>query len=708
MELAPGRILNHRYQITRQLAKGGFGQTYLAQDLHLPNSDRCAIKQFKPVSNHADTIATARRLFANEAKILHDLGNHAQIPRLFAYFEEDGEFFLVQEYIEGEDLAAEIDRGIYRGNEQSVLALLVEILEILDFVHRKNVIHRDVNPYNLIRRYSDGKLVLIDFGAVKQVTTSLSKQGQTVSTIAIGTPGYYPSEQAHGHPRKASDIYAVGTIALQALTGQTPQDFSLDPRTGELSWQPLVTTGAKFNGLLDRMIRYDFRERYADASEALAAGRQLYQQTYFSGTPTQVVPPRAPLVPKILPRGVMILGSIGAMMVLVTGYQAFSHWKTVHTVSELYERGNTLYELKRYSDALVSYREALKIDPENADAWKGQGDTNLALKKYPQALANYEKAIELTPDSWQAWLGRGQALERFGKKTEALDSFDRSLELNSSAWEAWWGKAEVYLAREEYSAAHNALDKLLKLQPDRADFWYQKGWSLQNLDEYERAIKAYDKAVAIEPDKALAWYQRGNCFNHLQKTKEALESYTKAIQFDENLAIAHYSRGMILQKEGKIEESLSALERATKANPRYYQAWLQRGKLLHQSGRYGEAIAAYRKASKINSSKASAYIGIGNSWYRSGKYSNAIAAYQQALQRQENNPDTWKSLGESWFNLGQYDRAIESYDKALKYRPSDRSAKTRKQEFQNRKQEANKARELDKKLSPTPQKSPNN
>ncbi|MFM7711919.1 MAG: protein kinase domain-containing protein, partial [Microcystis sp.] len=151
---------------------------------------------------------------------------------------------------------------------------LTEILSILEFVHQKQVIHRDVNPFNLIRRSQDHQLVLIDFGAVKQISTQVVKEGKTVSTIAIGTPGYFPSEQAQGYPRFSSDIYATGIIGLQALTGKEPEEIPLDARTGEILWQHLAMTSPEFSDVIDRMIRYDFRQRYTSASEALIALRK--------------------------------------------------------------------------------------------------------------------------------------------------------------------------------------------------------------------------------------------------------------------------------------------------------------------------------------------------------------------------------------------------------------------------------------------------
>ncbi|MHC5827157.1 MAG: protein kinase domain-containing protein, partial [Nostoc sp.] len=177
----------------------------------------CVVKKLKLQASDPITLETARRLFDTEAQVLYKLGTHDRIPQLLAYFEENAEFYLVQELIEGHDLSQELTPGKTLSQDQ-VISLLQELLTILEFVHQQNVIHRDVNPRNILRRQPDGKLILIDFGAVKQITTQIiTPQGQTQATVAIGTPGYIPGEQAHGTPKLSSDIYATGIIAIQAL-----------------------------------------------------------------------------------------------------------------------------------------------------------------------------------------------------------------------------------------------------------------------------------------------------------------------------------------------------------------------------------------------------------------------------------------------------------------------------------------------------------
>jgi serine/threonine protein kinase len=150
----PNKPLGGRYKIVSELGAGGFGQTFLAEDLHLPGHPRCVVKQLKPQVSDAERLQTARRLFDIEAQVLYQLGNHDQIPRLLAHFEDNQEFYLAQELIEGEPLTQEFVGGSL-WHEERVIALLQDLLQVLTFVHQQHVIHRDIKPSNLIRRKHD-------------------------------------------------------------------------------------------------------------------------------------------------------------------------------------------------------------------------------------------------------------------------------------------------------------------------------------------------------------------------------------------------------------------------------------------------------------------------------------------------------------------------------------------------------------------------
>ncbi|NET46038.1 serine/threonine-protein kinase [Okeania sp. SIO2B3] len=269
------RILKHRYKIISELGKGSFGTTYLATDLEHPNHPQCVVKQLTPSDPRPKVFQVAKKLFEKEVKALQNLGKHNQIPTFFNYFEEGGQFYLVQEFIEGNDLAKEIYfQGRFTENE--TVKLLIEILEVLKYVHQQNVIHRDLKLQNIMRKKSDGKIVLIDFGAVKEIKVlTVTSGGHATTTIAVGTTGYMPSEQAAGKPKFCSDIYAVGMIGIEVLTGMRINQFRENPSTGEIIWKDQVNVSNNLGRILDKMVAEYWKNRYQTVDEAIGELRKI-------------------------------------------------------------------------------------------------------------------------------------------------------------------------------------------------------------------------------------------------------------------------------------------------------------------------------------------------------------------------------------------------------------------------------------------------
>ncbi|GAB4296776.1 MAG: hypothetical protein Fur0025_34550 [Oscillatoriaceae cyanobacterium] len=298
--------LGGRYQIEKKLSEGTFGETYLAKDIHRNGHPLCVVKKLKPQS--PTVFPVAKRLFDTEAKVLEKLGEHPQIPRLLADFTENQEFYLVEEYIDGEEFAKEMPT--YNGqlwDEAKVTQLVLDILEILVFVQKHNVIHRDIKPSNLMRRRQDGKIVMIDFGAVKEVTTQIANLPPGVpGTVPIGTPGYMPYEQKNGQPSFASDIYAVGMIAIQALTGVFPHQLLRDSQTLELIWNR-ASVSPRFAAIIDNMVHFYANQRYQTAAEVIKA---ILPDTTIISLPSTV--PVVPVKNKTL---VIFISSFVALIV---------------------------------------------------------------------------------------------------------------------------------------------------------------------------------------------------------------------------------------------------------------------------------------------------------------------------------------------------------------------------------------------------------
>ena len=268
-----GHLLNDRYQLLQSLSSGGMDQTYLATDTHRQDQPQCVVKQLLTSNTDAASFDMAQHLFEREATMLQQLGSHAQIPSLLDYFESEGNFYLVQDWIDAEALSAEFGASPSPWSDPDVIQYLTALLPVLDFVHRHRVIHRDIKPSHILRRRSDHKLMLTGFGAVKQVQSPLrvsaGRMSLTPTMVAvIGTVGYMPQEQLAGQPGYASDIYALGMVAIEGLTQRSPTQLAHDP-SGNVIWRDQTQVSDGLAAILDKMVRCFQRHRYQSVSEAL-------------------------------------------------------------------------------------------------------------------------------------------------------------------------------------------------------------------------------------------------------------------------------------------------------------------------------------------------------------------------------------------------------------------------------------------------------
>jgi serine/threonine protein kinase len=261
-------LLRDRYRAIRLIGQGGFGKTFLAVDEDRPSQPPCVIKQFFPTVQGTAAIAKAGELFKQEAATLERLGVHPQIPDLFAYFvTTDGQQYLVQEFISGQNLAEELhEQGAF--SQAKITDILRELLEILAYVHEKQVIHRDIKPENIIRRTSDRKLFLVDFGAAKSVTTTAGTNRGT----SIGTYEYTAPEQLRGFAAFGSDLYSLGVTCLNLLTGIAPDQLS-DMNDMVWTWEKQLgnrSIDRHFSTILNKLVAYTLAERYQSVAEVWA------------------------------------------------------------------------------------------------------------------------------------------------------------------------------------------------------------------------------------------------------------------------------------------------------------------------------------------------------------------------------------------------------------------------------------------------------
>lgn len=629
---APNKPLGGRYKIIQQLGVGGFGQTFLAEDLHLPEHPRCVVKQLKPQVTDGESLQIARRLFDTEAKVLYRLGSHDQIPRLLAHFEEDREFYLAQELIEGHSLSHELlDGKVW--TETRVVALLQDILHTLAFVHTEQVIHRDLKPSNLIRRSHDGKVVLIDFGAVKQTSAQLANPdtGPT-HTISIGTQGYMPNEQIAGNPRFSSDIYAVGMIGIQSLTGVSPRKLLQDPRTGEIDWHSHAEhIHPKLREFLDRMVRYDFRDRYATATEALDALLEL---------PAPLLQDSALELPASEWLAVESLEES-----LESDRNSDLTLSTPNASSDLAAQQATTPLPKALEQPEVASTETLShppVMPSMAAARAATGATlplaarsptpalipQQASRHHAHPLADrLNSVVASLAENPKNWLGvvaaitvsgilllflRGLFLRQPTPQTASSNAPEPELSQASPSTppspsaEALLTEAERLRTGNQYDAALKAYEQAIAQDPQSSAAQWGKCYSLNKLQQYQQAIAACDQAIALNPQNAQALWSKGYALDQQKQTQAALDLYNQSVAIDPNFAEAWSNRGTALLILGQPGEAIASFDKALALDSQLAEAWNNRGAALWSLRRFEEAVASVDKAIQIQPDYADA------------------------------------------------------------------------------------------------------
>lgn len=344
------KFLNGRYKTIQVLSATVFGHTYITEDTWLANNLQCVVKHLKPQGHHPKRSEICKRKFTNEALILNQLGNHAQIPLLLDCFEDDQGFYLVQELIVGEPLSAKLPSSKHcdkRWSELQCLEFLQNVLCPLEFVHSQGFIHGDLKPSNLLQRAGDGKFVLIDFGAAQFIECPQGKPRvvpikPSLASVAIPAIGYIPAEQLSGQPCPSSDLYALGMIVIQALTGLNPMELQAEADSGELNWLSHVSVSNSLARLLNNMVRYDFKNRYQSATDVRAELKRLSIRSEEQGVREE------DLADKLT----------GESTLLALPTEAEELAQCLHTVSQLPNNANGENQKQRLSDRQVLLQAA--------------------------------------------------------------------------------------------------------------------------------------------------------------------------------------------------------------------------------------------------------------------------------------------------------------------------------------------------------------
>ena len=658
-------MLNNRYQIIQELGSGGFGTTYLAKDKQIDDS-LCAIKKLN--LDRVD-LEIARKFFKREADTLLQLQGVHQIPKFIDYFEELGDRYIVEEYIEGYSLDDLISDN---WSVESIVIFLWDILSILQLLHNQNIVHRDIKPSNLIQRKKDRKIIIIDFGAVKEIDPN---QEQKPGTRVI-SDGYAPPEQTQGIPKLNSDIYALGMTAIQLLTKEPPGEVIRDRGDRVISPESRLAP-LWLVDILNKMVRTDFKKRYQSVEEVLKdlGQRNIQQQSTITADSFSISENNLNNLQKTvnlaLRNYLKKLWYIPLIILpLLIASEAANPWlRTRYYLN----RGNSLLDDNQAQASLGKFQQAIALQRDSAAGWKGRGDALFILGRYSGALEAYNKAIAIEPENIKALNNKGKILSWQGEPQQAIDTYQQAIKIDPKNAEAWSGKGLAYMSMQQPEQALASFEQAQKIKPDEPNFWLQKGIVLHALQLPQQANKFYAEAIAVydevtvkEKNDPLLWTDRGFVLLQLNRSQDAFASYDRALSIDNNFYEALLGKANAYITVRDYEEALSLLDRAKEVRHQDYQVWYNRGNLLLQAlGNRQEAFLSFERANQLKADFYPAWLGQGLALNSLQRYDEALLALDTAKELNSQDPYLWMNRGIALEALEEPEAALKSYQTAI-------------------------------------------
>ena len=651
--LMAGVILDERYEIKRLIKSGGMGSVYEALDNRFDKTP-CAVKEMLNFSASPQNQQYLIDRFSKEAKILNNL-RHPNLPVVKDYFVHSGRYYLVMDYIEGEDLETVMKK--YKGVPQEyVITWAIEILDALNYLHNQSppVIYRDLKPPNIMIRHSDRRAMLIDFG----IARTLDTEGQNTMTI-VGTPVFAPEELIAGKPEPRTDLYSLGATMHCLLTCTVPQrpfefpslkEFNLNV-SHELEDIIMCSLSRKPSD------RYVNAKQMKDALEKLSFSGQVpptiipaipgtvisaVPGTLVSTTPQTLIPatpqtvrsfPPVNTIEKTVPgiRQPTLIGQtiisagpdviakrsdmkvilIIAVLILTAGIIFY-----YNLTSDLPGKALSLYKQGKYEEALKYYDKILAGDQKNIDALNGKGECFSGLKKYDEAIKCFDEALQADSSSVLLWNNKGDLLFEEKKYEEAMECFGKALKFdpaNSYAKEQknvmlknlckdWNDRGTSLLEEKKYEEAIKWFDKTLKASPDNGDAKEKKDVALKRMEENDKGNPLLNGNVDAAYRMAEEWTDKGASFLKEKKYEEAIQCFDKALNYNNRMDRALADKGIALFNQGKQKEAIENFDKALEIDPKNGQTWFNKGVAYHTQGDLRKAKECYNRAHELDGS----------------------------------------------------------------------------------------------------------
>jgi len=700
------------YEIHDELARGGTGVVYRAVDAR--SGARVVVKLLKVESD------TSRRRLAREAAAMRRL-QHPSVVTLYDAGSHHGHAFLVLPYVEGQTLQDRLEReGPLPPGE--AVRIAIQVGEGLRASHALGLLHRDVKPANVLVDAALGDRVkLTDFGLVKDTGPGQSQtQSLSVHGRFLGTPGYWPPEQAFGvldAIGPPADVYGLGALLYALLCGAAPRQAETLVGALVAFKRPVEPLPSGVPRWLDALLGRCFADDPA-ARPPLEAVLEELEAGGVEQPEGRAAEPRSDLHVRRATWLLVVCGLVGGAVFALwpeaappdsqapgveldapaepdapgnpggEGPDAAAYFERGLSKSDaelheeaiadfdrslelrpddpsvLFARGRSKGLLDRHEEAIADFDRSLEL-AANPAAFSSRGAAKSLAGRHEEALADFDRALELDPTNVGILLNRGESHTLLGNYEEGLADFDRVRRLGADLEGRWFTRGKCLLLLGRYQEAIADYDRALELEPDEVEGYHCRGQALSLLGFEEEAIADFDRALRLDPSLALGYSDRGTAKGNLGRLEEAVADFDRSLELDPTRAESYYGRGSFKIRLGRLEAAIADLDRALELAPDNAQYYLNRGVAYANLGRHEEALADYERVVQANPDQHSAYLNRGIARASLGRHEEAIADYDRVLQHEPSMIQTFAHRGISSMQLGRYAEAIADFDRAL-------------------------------------------
>ncbi|MGF1497440.1 MAG: tetratricopeptide repeat protein [Elainellaceae cyanobacterium] len=608
------QLLGGRYQFLQTLGSNSPTNTYLVADTYLPDHPKCVVKRLPLTSKGQRAMQFVLLLLRKKAEALKHVGSHEQIPKILAHFEEGNSFYLVEEFIPGQSFGEILKPGKVF-SEATVVRLLQEILKILLVMHSWGVIHRCIKPTNIIRRQPDGKLVLTGFGIFKEISAQDGRSAHGAAPTAVSSRSpYLAPEQSQGQRHFSGDIYSVGIIGIQALTGLSAAELRRLKQAGATSnghkgvgtfaWTEYAKVTPTIAAILNRMVAPDIEQRYQTAAEVLEDLRRIGADKPMGAQPPHQVPPidattvsgaiaSKPYGRRWLIPGIGVLTAAALVMVafgLRIPQKTWAHFYAQRAAAQA-QQGNAPQAIEFYTQSIQAF--------PTSTAHLQRGIAHYQAGEWRAAQQDLSEALEFNPKLGLAYFYRGNIRYDLGDRQTALSDYTEAVQHDPSLTRAYVNRGSVRAELGDEQGAVADYTTALQKDPNLVGAYLNRCLSRSNLGDHQGAIADCSQAIALEPNSLLAYQNRGLVRRRLGDTEGAIEDFNIAIRLDPADADPYYNRGIARIEIGDMAGALDDFDAAINLDSQHPFAYYERALVRHERGDDAGAIADLEQSARL-------------------------------------------------------------------------------------------------------------